>query len=119
MNGNRRRGLSIDETTLVPRWYGDVMDHQTAVQALLRRDGCCTDRPKPAASTRRFIFPLTSREQGETQPRLCAGRDCRLRIGGVSGQAPSGASIRWAEQRQLTECPIVHGLHHYFVAMAA
>ena len=39
INGNRRRGLSIDETTLVPRWYGDVMDHQTAVQALLRRDG--------------------------------------------------------------------------------
>jgi len=39
VNTHRHCGLSIDESTIVPKWHGHAMDYDIAVQALLRRDG--------------------------------------------------------------------------------
>ncbi|MGD8681814.1 MAG: DUF222 domain-containing protein [Lysobacterales bacterium] len=38
LEANRRNGLNIDPSTAVPRWLGEEMDDQMAVQALIRKE---------------------------------------------------------------------------------
>jgi hypothetical protein len=38
LDANRRNGLNIDPGTAVPRWLGEEMDDQMAVQALIQKE---------------------------------------------------------------------------------
>ena len=38
MSANRKNGLDITANTPIPTWYGDRMDPQMAVEALLQRE---------------------------------------------------------------------------------